>query len=203
MKKETVRFQGRAYIRYLDAKNPSDRRYFKGGSRILHRDVWEYHNGPIPDGHHIHHKDHDTSNNDISNLELVPAGRHHKYHGETNTWPRSEAGRDHLEAIRPLTKAWHASPEGLEWHRQHGVEAFKKRTPTERTCQQCGVTYTTLQRGDRTRFCSNNCKSAWRRDSGVDDVTKVCVYCGKSFVANKYAIAKCCSNQCASKLRRA
>ena len=30
----------------------------------LHRCVWEYYNGEIPKGYHIHHKDNDKSNND-------------------------------------------------------------------------------------------------------------------------------------------
>jgi DNA-directed RNA polymerase subunit RPC12/RpoP len=28
----------------------------------------------------------------------------------------------HLAKIRELTKAWHASPEGREWHRQHAIK---------------------------------------------------------------------------------
>ena len=32
--------------------------YYKRHITIyLHRHIWEAHNGPIPDGHHVHHKD--------------------------------------------------------------------------------------------------------------------------------------------------
>ena len=47
----------------------------------LHRYVWEKHNGPIPKGFIIHHKDHNKLNNDISNLELMEERAHRKNHG--------------------------------------------------------------------------------------------------------------------------
>lgn len=47
------------------------------GDRILaHRYVWEKHNGKIPDGYDIHHKDHDKSNNHIANLEMLRKDEH-------------------------------------------------------------------------------------------------------------------------------
>ena len=39
------------------------------GKRYLkHRYVWEQHNGKIPDGYEVHHRDLNTHNNDIFNL---------------------------------------------------------------------------------------------------------------------------------------
>jgi len=43
---------------------------------MLHRVIWEDHNGKIPWDCIIHHKDGDSSNNDISNLECVKARDH-------------------------------------------------------------------------------------------------------------------------------
>jgi hypothetical protein len=42
----------------------------------LHRIVYVMHNGPIPDGYQIHHKDGDKKNNRIGNLECVSALKH-------------------------------------------------------------------------------------------------------------------------------
>lgn len=48
----------------------------------LHRFVWQEAHGPIPDGYHIHHRDHDPGNNALENLELIEGrahiSRHHK-----------------------------------------------------------------------------------------------------------------------------
>lgn len=52
------------------------------------------------------------------------------------------------------------------------------------------------------RFCSNKCKSKFRRDSGIDDEYRICKVCGKKFKTNKYSKAKTCSRSCANKLRK-
>lgn len=51
-----------------------------GERSLLHRDVWTHHNGPIPDGWDVHHRDHDKTNNDPANLEALPKDEHaHRY----------------------------------------------------------------------------------------------------------------------------
>ncbi|RJP34735.1 MAG: HNH endonuclease [Candidatus Omnitrophota bacterium] len=44
----------------------------------MHRDVYEYYYGEIPDGYDVHHKDGDRSNNDIGNLEIYTKSEHGK-----------------------------------------------------------------------------------------------------------------------------
>jgi len=51
-----------------------------GKNKRLHRYVWEKYNGEIPSGYNIHHKDHNTLNNDISNLELIGHSEHIAIH---------------------------------------------------------------------------------------------------------------------------
>lgn len=48
--------------------------------RKLHRVIWEYHYGPIPEGYIVHHRDGDTKCNMISNLELMEWGQHTANH---------------------------------------------------------------------------------------------------------------------------
>jgi hypothetical protein len=50
----------------------------------LHRYVWEYYNGKIPDNCDIHHIDEDKSNCSIDNLELLTKSDHTKKHGFKN-----------------------------------------------------------------------------------------------------------------------
>ena len=45
-----------------------------------HRRVWEDANGPIPDGHVIHHVNEDGADNRIENLQLMRAGDHVSHH---------------------------------------------------------------------------------------------------------------------------
>lgn len=47
---------------------------------LLHRVVWEKHNGPIPKGYVVHHIDHNRKNYDISNLCLLPMSEHNRQH---------------------------------------------------------------------------------------------------------------------------
>jgi len=53
--------------------------YFRATRRdknlILHRLIWEKHNGKINPKDYILHKDGDKTNNDISNLQLIKNGR--------------------------------------------------------------------------------------------------------------------------------
>lgn len=49
--------------------------------QFLHRDVWEAHNGPIPPGYEIHHRDENKQHNAIENLQMLTASEHGKLHG--------------------------------------------------------------------------------------------------------------------------
>jgi hypothetical protein len=48
--------------------------------RFIHRVIWESAHGPIPDGHVIHHIDHDKSNNVLENFMLMLHGEHAALH---------------------------------------------------------------------------------------------------------------------------
>jgi len=47
-----------------------------GDRRLMHRDVWEFYNGELPDNFDVHHIDHDRSNNNIENLQALPKDEH-------------------------------------------------------------------------------------------------------------------------------
>ena len=49
--------------------------FYRGVKTSEHRLVWEFHNGPIPEGFKIDHEDHDTTNNRIGNLRLATHGQ--------------------------------------------------------------------------------------------------------------------------------
>lgn len=181
-------FNGRIYYQY-------EGRYFTSHDRKMHRDVWAFYNGEIPKGHHIHHIDGDVTNNDISNLQLMEASAHLrmeliKRHKENPEWSK----RFHEKGIEKA-KEWHRSNEGREWHKQHGVETFANRKPLSHNCQWCSKSYETINYSN-SKFCSNNCKSASRKASGVDDVKRICVVCSTEFTCNKYNSQTKCKRGC-------
>ncbi len=164
-----------------------------GKRRRMHVYVWEYYNGPVPKGYHVHHKDRDKSNNDISNLELMDEFEHESLHGKEYAEEHYDEMIANLnENARPKASEWHGSNKGREWHKKH-YEKMKDKlyVQVEYKCDQCGKEFLSTKVG--SRFCSNNCRSAWRRASGADNVVKKCEYCGGEYIANKYQKTKYCS----------
>ena len=49
----------------------------------LHRAVWAYYNGEIPDGCNIHHRDGNPANNAIDNLQCLTVAEHRRLHNAT------------------------------------------------------------------------------------------------------------------------
>lgn len=175
--------------------------YFQRNGIRLHREVFRQHKGAIPKGFHVHHVDGNRTNNDIDNLALREAGEHVSAH--KNTDEQIAYAREHIERIRPLASKWHGSDKGREWHSKHGKEAWESRTEKEYVCTHCNRKFKTLFRyaeGANT-FCSNSCKTAYRRKIGADNEQRFCRYCGNQFTVNKYSKTKTCSRVCAQKMR--
>ena len=171
--------------------------YFRRKGKLLHRIVWEYHNGPIPEGCDIHHIDMDRSNNDIDNLLLMDESEHERYHSLLPD--RVEMSRKNIVIARQAADKWHGTPDGFEFHSKHAKEYWSKAEEKTYQCTCCGKEFRTrhVYGPKDNRFCSNNCKSAWRRKQGYDNEIRICPVCGKRFAVNKYAKQVCCSSECA------
>ena len=177
--------------------DPNDyfRHSVKGTTILMHRYVWEHYNCPIPKGYHIHHKDGNKANNDISNLELLKGTEHYTLHGKLLTDEEREWRRQNVvnNAV-PKAKEWHKSEEGKEWHKiqyQKTQSAMHQRI--EKTCATCGKQYL----GEiKSKFCSDNCKAMYFRLQNKDKEERKCVICGNMFLTNKYRKAQCCSPKC-------
>lgn len=176
------------------------------GAKGLHVAIWEFYNGKeVPKGYEVHHKDGNPLNNDISNLECISRKQHfEKHREELVAYSTSEKQLRHLERIRDLTKEWHGSEEGKEWHKNHYAESLGKIEPKEYTCECCGKKF--MSRGAKVRFCCHNCEQKWRNANQSTYEMRKCVICGKEFEAkipygNKNRAAKTCSRECRGKYK--
>lgn len=210
---ETTVFGGVNFIRYPEAKTLSDRRYFKGRWRIngklvktyLHRVMWIEANGPIPKGHHIHHKDGNHLNNTLENLECITAAEHlsNHYAEKSDEW-KAEKTTLLITVAQEAAKAWHKSEEGRAWFSEQSKRNWQAKATTTETCTVCGTTYETKDaRKTSLKYCSINCNAAQRRASGKDDETRQCACCGKDFVVGKYQKTQNCSRTCGAGSRKA
>ena len=179
----------------------ADGYYCNGKSQRIHRYKWEKEVGPIPEGYHIHHKDGDKDNNDLSNYELLHGSEHLRQHGKSLV---------HVERLaqcreKALRKAaeWHKTEEAREigrknWPISLGLYMDKKIT---KICEYCGKEFKAIEvYAHLDKWCGNNCKSNARRKSGVDNEVHQCVVCGKDIIVNKYSKIQACKGECATKL---
>jgi hypothetical protein len=66
-----------------------------------HRFVWEQHNGPVPDGYVVHHRNEDKSDNRIDNLELMLRSEHTRlHHRDTEQYPDGATAAEYQRAYR-------------------------------------------------------------------------------------------------------
>lgn len=136
-------------------------RYFQHKGERLHRRVWEDLNGRVPEGFHVHHRDHDTSHNEPGNLELLPNSSHMSYHAK-----KSGHGRTTIAVAGQAAREWHGSEAGLEWHRSHYAEKVAP-VMSERimvTCQECGTGFETSRvHAHLAKYCSGKCRQRANR----------------------------------------
>lgn len=162
----------------------------------LHRYVWEFYNGTIEKGYDIHHKDGNKENNDISNLVKLLKSKHLHYHNTNQTEEVINKKRKNIkEKALPEAIKWHKSEEGRKWHSKHSLEISKNLKEKEYTCLNCDKHFYKKPYGVN-KFCSNKCKTAYRRKKGLDNVEKICERCGGVFVDDKYNKRKYCSREC-------
>lgn len=182
--------------------------------QLLHRRVFEDNFGPVPDGYCVHHKDHDRTNNDPSNLSVMPAGEHTRHHNTGAVWSeeRRQEQRERFMAFmasrpaetlvcvqcrQPYEHRSITPPGGFCGTRCMDLYRRPVFAGEERECAQCGSSFDAIR--PVQRFCSARCNRAYQtRRPPVDRTPKPCLACGTSFTPKRNN-AKYCSRPCAVK----
>ena len=110
----------------------------------------------IPKGYHIHHKDHDLTNNDIDNLECLTAAEHRRHHAPELPFETSLANPKHG------AKAQAAAAAALRRYKRY-------------ICKGCGIRF--KARSFKAQFCSTKCGERYRHKSKP----RICKRCGTKF----------------------
>jgi len=202
---EKVKFDGEVYKRYPNADGAASK-YFRRQEydgekmiiRMLHREYWKKHNGEIPEGKIIHHKDGNPANNHIDNLECVTPKEHVERHPKMAGLSEADP-EGHLEKLQDGIREFFRTDEGSEVQRKKAKKLWEGlyENPKVSACDQCGKEF---EHYTNSRFCSNACKAKHRRESGVDDEERECVICGSVFKVNKYEDTETCSRGCTGAL---
>lgn len=191
-------------VKYILGQNDF---YFRGpNGRRLHTVIYEHYYGIRSSRKsHVHHKDGNKHNNMPENLELKPAGSHIGEH--MREWIKEDPSYFQWLAKQgqAAAAAWSKTPEGRAFRQRHAKEVLLSYMPVlmrkiDKICDQCSNPYQVPYLGSgSSRFCSNKCKSAYRRKMGFDDIDKVCSHCQKSYRCNKYSKQIFCSRVCRQK----
>lgn len=151
---------------YLSQSNTNKGRKNPKG---LHVAIWEFYSGKkVPKGYVVHHKDHNSLNNDFSNLECVSREQHWEMHKEDfHKWAKSDESKKHLSEIREKASAWHKSEVGKNWHKKM-VNDYYSKLYKEKTCKRCGRVFKTTKDADICKICKNSIHNAERRKANPE-----------------------------------
>lgn len=166
----------------------------------LHRSVWEFHNGPIPEGYVVHHIDGERDHNDLENLQCMPSGEHGRMHMDDPG--RKESSRQNIHGAIVAAVEWRRrNPDLAKAIGEKGGAGTAARLArigkSVFRCDHCGDEYKAYPRPEAgTGYCSKSCVTAARVARGVDDEDRKCVVCDDIFRANRYTDRKTCALAC-------
>ena len=164
-------------------------------SRSLHRQMWYDAYGEIPVGYQVHHKDRNAFNNTLNNFELKESKWHASYHAKEKVERDPNFFKEFQKKGIAVAPLWHKSEIGREWHKQNAKNmGLATLTYGLKKCDNCNKEFTLKSKNGR--FCSNACKSAWRRKNNPDMAPFNCLTCGKEYITLKYLPVKYCSKEC-------
>ncbi len=142
-----IKTDGRYFIRYWDDNLKKFCWIYR------YQWVWICAHGPIPMGHQIHHKNLNSADDCLENLELMERHKHARLHSEQKsqiqraTWKSlcPNCGKYFPETFREGRKQIHCS---LKCRHENNLKKIL------RICQNCGIEF---YRKGKLKFCSRKC----------------------------------------------
>ena len=116
----------------------------------IHRDIWEYYFGEIPEGYVVHHKDFNPENNSVENLQIMGRDEHMKFHNKN----RRRIENTCVVCGKKFLVAQKTTQICSEYCRTHAVK-YKK------TCVVCGKEFVAAKWA-KTVTCSGTCANRMR-----------------------------------------
>lgn len=140
-------YKGQRYFRRTDKKTS------KSGIKYLHRAVWEYHYGQIPNGLMIDHINRDKADSRIENLRLVTAKEN-----RMNVDPEvNQKARERMIAYNSQDCGkWWQDEEKKKKRAERLSLSWKKREAFEKKCLYCGKVFTARHKS--ASYCSKECR---------------------------------------------
>lgn len=180
-KKKFIIYNGRKYY--------ENKGYYIYSER-LHRRIWEDAYGPIPEDHHIHHKNGDNTDNRLENLECILKRDHHLKHFDKE----KQLKILHSPEISEKAHRWHKTAKAKKELGKFSKKQWENRKPIERVCVICSKQFLT-KNFTGTKYCSQPCRSRSYMMRNV--YVKNCQVCGKEFLpGDTRNLAKSCSPKC-------
>lgn len=122
----------------------------------LHREKWLAEVGPIPDGHHVHHTNHDKGDNRITNLVCISAREHTREHAFLANAPKRD-----WSAVEPApvacvdcgTVVWRKAVTSKTKCKTCQYRRAEKQRSHPRGCLHCGTEFVSRA----GHYCSQRC----------------------------------------------
>jgi hypothetical protein len=167
-KVEVVIWHDRLFYRIINAKTHESRAYYipafgkrgNGKSKRLHVEIWEYHNGPVPVGFTIHHKDFNADNNNIENLQCLSNEDHVKLHSRRWHQEHPGAAKEIFDKTRAQASMWRKTADGRKKLEETGKRVWEAVSERTFTCAACGREFKTRAIQSVVKYCCDNCRAA-------------------------------------------
>jgi HNH endonuclease len=101
---------------------------------------------------------------------------------------------ENLRLARVKAAEFFRSEEGKKRRKELALIYLARKPLMISKCQSCNEEFET--KSERKKYCSNKCKSAFRRGGGVDDIKVECVICNNQMSQNRYQTKLTCSPKC-------